>query len=59
VAHCQDNPDAADRLLDSIDERCTTLAQFPYIAAVRQRRCVAGHLEVGVLKDVFVAVAET
>lgn len=25
----QDNPDAADRLLDTIDERCTTLAQFP------------------------------
>jgi len=31
----QDNPDAADRLLDSIDERCTTLAQFPYIGISR------------------------
>jgi toxin ParE1/3/4 len=31
----QDNPDAADRLLDSIDERCTTLAQFPYIGTSR------------------------
>jgi len=25
----QESPDAADRLLDSIDERCATLAQFP------------------------------
>ena len=31
----QDNPDAADRLLDSIEERCATLAQFPYIGASR------------------------
>jgi toxin ParE1/3/4 len=31
----QDNPDAADRLLDNIDERCTTLAQFPYISTSR------------------------
>lgn len=31
----QDNPDAADRLLDSIDERCATLAQFPYIGTSR------------------------
>jgi len=31
----QDNPDAADRVLDSIDERCTTLAQFPYIGTNR------------------------
>ncbi|MDD2901121.1 MAG: type II toxin-antitoxin system RelE/ParE family toxin [Syntrophales bacterium] len=25
----QDNPDAADRVLDKIEERCRTLAQFP------------------------------
>ena len=31
----QDNPDAADRLLDNIDERCATLAQFPYIGTSR------------------------
>lgn len=31
----QDNPDAADRLLDTIDERCRTLAQFPYIGTGR------------------------
>ena len=31
----QDNPDAADRLLDTIDERCKTLAQFPYIGTSR------------------------
>lgn len=31
----QDNPDAADRLLDSIDERCVILAQFPYIGISR------------------------
>ena len=27
--------DAADRLLDTIDERCATLAQFPYIGTSR------------------------
>lgn len=31
----QDNPDAADRLLDRIDERCATLAQFPHIGTNR------------------------
>ena len=31
----QENPDAADRLLDSIDERCATLAQFPSIGTSR------------------------
>ncbi|HEY7494964.1 MAG TPA: type II toxin-antitoxin system RelE/ParE family toxin [Candidatus Tectomicrobia bacterium] len=27
----QDNPDAADRVLDMIEERCQTLAQFPLV----------------------------
>lgn len=27
----QENPDAADRLLDTIAERCHALAHFPYI----------------------------
>ena len=31
----QENPDAADRLLDSIDDRCATLAQFPSIGPSR------------------------
>src|SRR5262245_18716184 len=31
----QGSTDAADRLLDSIDERCATLAQFPYIGTSR------------------------
>ena len=31
----QDNPDAADRVLDMIEERCQTLAQFPYIGTSR------------------------
>ena len=31
----QENPDAADRLLDSIDERCTTLAHFPSLGTSR------------------------
>ena len=31
----QENPDAAHRLLDSIDERCATLAQFPSIGTSR------------------------
>lgn len=31
----QDNPDAADRLLDNIEERCITLARFPYIGTSR------------------------
>ena len=31
----QEDLDAADRLLDSIDERCVTLAQFPYIGTRR------------------------
>jgi toxin ParE1/3/4 len=31
----QDNPDAADRLLDAIDERCTLLAQFPLVGTSR------------------------
>ena len=39
----QDNPDAADRLLDSIDERCTTLAQFPYIGTSRDELMPALH----------------
>jgi toxin ParE1/3/4 len=31
----QDNPDAADRLLDAIDERCNLLAQFPLVGTSR------------------------
>jgi len=31
----QENPDAADQLLDRMDERCNTLAQFPFIGASR------------------------
>ena len=31
----QDNPDAADRLLDRIDEQCRTLAQFPKMGKSR------------------------
>ena len=31
----QDNPDAADRFLDTIAERCQTLAQFPNIGISR------------------------
>jgi toxin ParE1/3/4 len=31
----QDNPDAADRFLDKIEERCQTLAQFPNIGLSR------------------------
>ncbi len=32
----QDNPDAADRFLDKIEERCQTLAQFPNIGISRE-----------------------
>jgi toxin ParE1/3/4 len=31
----QDNPDAADRMLDRIEERCTALAQFPLMGISR------------------------
>lgn len=31
----QDNPDAADRVLDAIDDRCTLLAQFPRLGTSR------------------------
>ena len=31
----QENPDAADRLLDSIDDRCAPLAQFPSLGTRR------------------------
>jgi toxin ParE1/3/4 len=31
----QDNPDAADRFLDKIEERCRTLAQFPHMGLGR------------------------
>lgn len=31
----QDNPDAADRFLDKIEERCRTLAQFPNMGVSR------------------------
>lgn len=31
----QDNPDAADRFLDKIEERCRTLAQFPNLGVSR------------------------
>ena len=31
----QENPDAADQLLDRIEERCQTLAEFPYIGTSR------------------------
>jgi toxin ParE1/3/4 len=33
----QDNPDAADRLLDTIDERCALLAQFPLVGTSRDK----------------------
>jgi toxin ParE1/3/4 len=31
----QDNPDAADRLLDKIEEQCLALAQFPKMGTTR------------------------
>jgi len=31
----QDNPDAADRFLDKIEERCQALAQFPHMGLSR------------------------
>jgi toxin ParE1/3/4 len=31
----QDNPDAADRFLDQIEERCRALAQFPLMGKSR------------------------
>ena len=31
-----DNPHAADRLLDSIDNKCRTLAVYPYMGRERQ-----------------------
>ena len=31
----QDNPEAADRLLDRIEERCRSLARFPEMGASR------------------------
>ena len=34
IAH--DNPDNADRLLDKIEERCRTLAQFPLMGMSRE-----------------------
>jgi toxin ParE1/3/4 len=33
----QDNPEAADRLLDKIGEQCLTLAQFPKMGASRDK----------------------
>ncbi len=32
----QDNPDAADRMLDRIEERCTAVAAFPMMGANRE-----------------------
>jgi toxin ParE1/3/4 len=32
----QDNPDAADRFLDKIEERCRTLAKFPNMGLRRE-----------------------
>jgi toxin ParE1/3/4 len=32
----QDNPDAADRLLDKIEESCRTLSQFPNMGLSRE-----------------------
>ena len=32
----QDNPDAADRFLDKIEERCQALARFPYMGQSRE-----------------------
>lgn len=32
----QDNPEAADRLLDRIEERCRALARFPEMGANRE-----------------------
>jgi toxin ParE1/3/4 len=32
----QDNPDAADRMLDRIEESCHTLAQFPLMGVSRE-----------------------
>jgi toxin ParE1/3/4 len=32
----QDNPDAADRMLDRIDERCAAVAEFPIMGASRE-----------------------
>ena len=32
----QDNPAAADRFLDKIEERCRTLAQFPHMGKGRE-----------------------
>ena len=32
----QDNPDAADKMLDRIEERCTAVAQFPMMGASRE-----------------------
>ena len=31
----QDNPNAADRFLDRIEERCTALAEFPLMGTSR------------------------
>jgi toxin ParE1/3/4 len=32
----QDNPDAADKLLDRLEERCTALAEFPLTGMSRE-----------------------
>lgn len=32
----QDNPDAADKMLDRLDERCTALAEFPLTGMSRE-----------------------
>lgn len=32
----QDNPDAADKTLDRIDERCAAVAEFPMMGANRE-----------------------
>ncbi len=32
----QDNPDAADKMLDRIDERCAAVAQFPMMGVSRE-----------------------
>jgi toxin ParE1/3/4 len=32
----QDNPDAADKMLDRLEERCTALAEFPLTGMSRE-----------------------
>ena len=35
LVELQNNPEAADKVLDSIGERCSLLAQFPFIGSIR------------------------